>query len=279
MLIVFPDEMVTFRSSIPDLTPGLPAVSWCPVAATKQPAIEQDMKQTLHRANTRGRASFGWLESYHSFSFGHYHDPNRMQFGALRVLNDDRVAPGRGFDTHSHRNMEIISIPLKGDLEHRDSMGNTSVIRAGDVQVMSAGKGVAHSEYNKNPDRDVAFLQIWVLPDRAEVEPRYAQVSLEPESLKNRWHKVLGPRGKSEELWIHQDAWFHMGDFDAGQDIAYTLKDPRHGLYIFVIEGTVSVGGETLQRRDGMGVEGTEAVSMRILEPGRILLMEVPLAG
>lgn len=237
------------------------------------------MKKTLHRASTRGRASFGWLESYHSFSFGHYHDPGRMQFGALRVLNDDRVAPGRGFDTHSHRNMEIISIPLEGDLLHRDSMGNTSVIRAGDVQVMSAGKGVAHSEYNKNPDREVAFLQIWVLPDRAEVEPRYDQISLETTALKNRWHTVLGPRGQHPGLWIHQDAWFFMGDFEAGHQTTFTLKNPGHGLYVFVLEGAVEAGGEALHRRDGMGVEGAESVSFRMLEAGRILLMEVPLPG
>ncbi len=237
------------------------------------------MKKTLHRAASRGRASFGWLESYHSFSFGHYYDPNRMQFGALRVLNDDRVAPGRGFDTHSHRNMEIISIPLEGDLEHRDSMGNTSVIRAGDVQVMSAGKGVAHSEYNKNPDREVAFLQIWVLPDRPEVEPRYDQVSLHPETLQNHWQAVIGPRGQHGELWIHQNAWFHLGDFEAGQQTDHTLKDPLHGLYIFVIEGAVEVGGEVLRRRDGMGVEGVATLRFSMLEPGRILLMEVPLAS
>lgn len=237
------------------------------------------MKKTLHRAGTRGRASFGWLDSYHSFSFGHYFDPNRVQFGALRVLNDDRVAPGRGFDTHSHRNMEIISIPLEGDLEHRDSMGNTSVIRAGDVQVMSAGKGVAHSEYNKNAQREVAFLQIWILPDRADVEPRYDQVSLEPEALQNRWHTVLGPRGKHPGLWIHQDAWFHLGDFASGQEAAYTLKETGHGLYTFVIEGAVEVGGEVLHRRDGMGVEQASTLHFRMLEPGRILLMEVPLPG
>lgn len=235
------------------------------------------MKKTIHRASTRGRASFGWLESFHSFSFGHYYDPQRMQFGALRVLNDDRVAPGRGFDTHSHRNMEIISIPLEGDLEHRDSMGNTSVIRAGDVQVMSAGKGVAHSEYNKNPDREVAFLQIWVLPDRAEVPPRYDQITLEAAALQNRWHTVLGPRGKHPGLWIHQDAWFYLGDFEAGQKTDFRLQDPAHGLYIFVLEGAVEVGGEVLHLRDGMGVEGASTLAFRMLEPGRILLMEVPL--
>jgi redox-sensitive bicupin YhaK (pirin superfamily) len=237
------------------------------------------MKKTLHRADSRGRASFGWLESHHSFSFGHYHDPERMHFGALRVLNDDRVAPGRGFDTHSHRNMEIISIPLRGDLEHQDSMGNTSVIRAGDVQVMSAGKGVAHSEYNKNADQEVAFLQIWIIPDRPNVDPRYDQVQLDPDALRNRWHPVLGPRGKHPGLWIHQDAWFHLGDFESGQEPVYTLRDPNHGVYVFVIEGSAEAGGEVLHRRDGLGVEGARSLAFRMLEPSRLLLMEVPLIG
>lgn len=202
-----------------------------------------------------------------------------MQFGALRVLNDDRVAPGRGFDTHPHRNMEIISIPLEGDLEHRDSMGNTSVIRAGDVQVMSAGKGVAHSEYNKNEDREVTFLQIWIFPDRNDVEPRYDQISLDAEALRNRWQVVLGPRGKHEGLWIHQDAWFHLGNFGSGQEPAYTLQDPNHGVYIFVIEGSVEVAGEVLHRRDGLGVSEAGSLEFRILEPARVLLIEVPLLG
>jgi len=237
------------------------------------------MKKTLHRADTRGRAFFGWLESYHSFSFGHYHNPERMQFGALRVLNDDRVAPGRGFDTHPHRNMEIISIPLRGDLEHQDSMGNTSVIRAGDVQVMSAGTGVAHSEYNKNADQEVAFLQIWVLPDRANVEPRYDQIRLDTEALRNQWYTVLGPRGKHPGLWIHQDAWFHLGDFEAGQESAYTLHDANHGLYIFVIEGSAEVAGEVLHRRDGLGISEAGTLAFRFLEPSRVLLMEVPLGS
>jgi len=237
------------------------------------------MKKTLHRADSRGRASFGWLESYHSFSFGHYHDPERMHFGALRVLNDDRVAPGRGFDTHSHRNMEIISIPLRGDLEHQDSMGNTSVIRAGDVQVMSAGKGVAHSEYNKNADQEVAFLQIWIIPDRPNVEPRYDQITLDPEALRNRWHPVLGPRGKHQGLWIHQDAWFHLGDFESGQEAVYPLRDPNHGVYVFILEGSAEVAGEVLHRRDGLGVEGAPSLAFRMAEPSRVLLMEVPPLG
>ena len=178
------------------------------------------MKKALHPAGSRGHANHGWLESYHSFSFANYYNPERMQFGTLRVLNDDRVAPGMGFGTHPHRNMEIISIPLSGDLEHKDSMGNTTVIREGDVQVMSAGTGVNHSEYNKNKDREVAFLQIWVLPNKVNVAPRYDQISLNPSDLRDNWHAVLGPEGGDGDLWIYQDAWFHMGDFKGGDAAA-----------------------------------------------------------
>lgn len=234
------------------------------------------MKTILHRASTRGHADHGWLESYHSFSFAGYHNPERMQFGALRVLNDDRVAPGRGFGTHPHRNMEIVSIPLQGDLEHKDSMGNTAVIREGDIQVMSAGTGVQHSEYNKNGDREVAFLQIWILPDRVNVEPRYAQISLEDGDLQETWFPVLGPRGKHPGLWIHQDAWFHMGEFKAGQRSTYALKGEGHGLYAFVLEGTATAGGETLQRRDAAGFLETSEVAFDMEEDSRILLIEVP---
>ena len=235
------------------------------------------MKTIVHRASTRGHADHGWLESYHSFSFAGYHNPERMQFGALRVLNDDRVAPGRGFGTHPHRNMEIVSIPLHGDLEHKDSMGNTAVIREGDIQVMSAGTGVQHSEYNKNKDREVAFLQIWILPDRVNVEPRYDQISLQQGDLKGRWFPVLGPRGQHPGLWIHQDAWFHMGEFEAGQRSTYTMKDAGHGLYAFVLEGAVTVGGERLGRRDAAGVLETDNVAFEMEADSRLLLMEVPL--
>ncbi len=234
------------------------------------------MKTILHRASSRGHANHGWLESYHSFSFAGYHNPERMQFGALRVLNDDRVAPGRGFGTHPHRNMEIVSIPLRGDLEHKDSMGNTAVIREGDIQVMSAGTGVQHSEYNKNEDREVAFLQIWILPDRVNVEPRYAQISLEDGDLQNRWFPVLGPRGEHPGLWIHQDAWFHMGAFKAGQGSTYKLKDAGHGLYVFVLEGRITAAGETLNRRDAAGILDANEVAFDIEEDSRILLIEVP---
>src|SRR5690606_20497754 len=172
------------------------------------------MKKIIHRANTRGYANHGWLKSYHTFSFANYYDPERMHFGALRVLNDDTVAGGMGFGKHPHNNMEIISIPLDGDLEHQDSMGNTAVIRNGDIQVMSAGTGIYHSEYNKNKDKPVKFLQIWVIPNKGNVEPRYDQVTLNVADRHNKLQQIVSPKDGGEGVWIHQDAWFHLGKFD-----------------------------------------------------------------
>jgi len=234
------------------------------------------MKKVYHPSASRGHANHGWLESYHSFSFANYYNPERMQFGTLRVLNDDRVAPGMGFGTHSHNNMEIISIPLRGDLEHKDSMGNTTVIREGDVQVMSAGKRVNHSEYNKNKDRDVAFLQIWVRPNKVNVTPRYDQITLDPAKLKDQWHTLIGPEGKHSGLWIHQDSWFLMGDFKTGLSVPYQIREAGNGLYIFVLEGKATVGDQTLERRDGLGVWEFDSIEFHIEEDSRILLMEVP---
>jgi redox-sensitive bicupin YhaK (pirin superfamily) len=237
------------------------------------------MKKVLHTAESRGHADHGWLESHHSFSFGNYYDPDRMQFGTLRVLNDDRVAPGMGFGTHPHQNMEIISIPLKGDLEHKDSMGNTAVIRQGDVQVMSAGTGVRHSEYNKNKDQEVAFLQIWILPNKANVPPRYDQITLDPADLKAGWHPILGPEQKHNGLWIHQDAWFHLGDFKAGTASSYSIREPGNGLYCFVLDGSAHVEGERLGRRDALGVWETRQIDFDFKENCRLLLLEVPMSN
>jgi redox-sensitive bicupin YhaK (pirin superfamily) len=237
------------------------------------------MKKVVHTANSRGYANHGWLESHHSFSFAGYHNPERMQFGALRVLNDDRVAPAGGFGTHPHRDMEIISIPLKGALEHRDSLGNTAIIRQGDVQVMSAGTGVRHSEYNHYPDREVAFLQIWIIPDQAGVAPRYGQVSIDPKNTENQWLSVIGPRGKHDGLWIHQNAWLHLGGFQKGQKTAYSLREPGNGLYVFVLEGNLRAAGEQLDRRDALGVWETDAVEFEMEQDSEVLLLEIPMAG
>lgn len=235
------------------------------------------MKSVLHKANTRGHANHGWLDSHHSFSFANYRNPERMHFGVLRVLNDDRVAAGRGFGTHPHDNMEIISIPLEGDLEHKDSMGNTAVIKQGDVQVMSAGTGVYHSEYNKNRDEEVKFLQIWLFPNKRNVEPRYDQITLENTHLKNQLHQVLSPNPDDEGVWIHQNAWFHMGELEEGFETNYQLKDPNNGVYAFVLEGEVSIEGQSLNKRDGYGIWDTSALSLKADSDARILLMEVPM--
>jgi len=178
----------------------------------------------LHKAETRGDANHGWLHSRHTFSFADYYDPDRMHFGALRVLNDDRVEAGMGFGTHPHENMEIVSIPLEGDLEHKDSMGNISVIKSGDVQVMSAGTGITHSEYNKNKDRVVNFLQIWVIPNKNNVKPRYDQITLINSDRHNTLQQILSPNADDAGVWIYQDAWFHLGQFDKGVSTSYTIK-------------------------------------------------------
>lgn len=235
------------------------------------------MKTTLHKSETRGTANFGWLDSKHTFSFGHYHNPSRIHFGALRVLNDDTVKESRGFDTHPHRDMEIISIPLEGDLEHKDSMGNTAVIKQGDIQVMSAGTGVQHSEYNKNPDKEVKFLQIWVFPNKSGVEPRYDQQSMDPAKRKNAWDQVLSPNPDDDGVWIHQDAWFHMGELDEGINLPYTLKNPENGVYVFVLNGEIQIADKTLTSRDGLGVSETSEINFKANKKSQVLLMEVPM--
>ncbi len=230
----------------------------------------------LHRSDTRGHADHGWLNSYHTFSFAGYHDPARMNFGALRVLNDDTVAPGRGFGKHRHENMEIISIPLEGDLEHKDSMGNSSVIREGDIQVMSAGTGVFHSEFNKNPDKPVKFLQIWVLPNQKDVTPRYDQISIREMDTDNQFAQILSPDRNDQGVWIHQNAWFSMGNFDASRQATYELHHDENGLYIFVLEGGVLVNDQELSTRDGLGLWNRNSISFAFNRPSRVLLMEVP---
>ncbi len=231
----------------------------------------------IHRSDTRGFADHGWLKSRHSFSFAGYYDPKRINFGALRVLNDDIVVGGEGFGTHPHDNMEIISIPLEGDLEHRDSMGNITVIREGDIQVMSAGTGIYHSEYNKNKDKPVKFLQIWVFPDTKSVTPRYDQVTLNPDDRYNRLQQILSPYPDDEGVWIHQKSWFHMGKLDKDFTTEYSLRSAGNGVYIFVIGGDVSVNGQLLNPRDGMGIWDTPGFNITAISDCEVLLMEVPI--
>ena len=236
------------------------------------------MKTVLHKADTRGHANHGWLDSHHTFSFAGYQNQDRNHFGVLRVLNDDQVAAGQGFGTHPHDNMEIVSIPLEGDLEHKDSMGNVATIKEGDVQVMSAGTGIYHSEYNKNSDKEVKFLQIWVFPNQRNVEPRYGQISVRDLEKKNRFYQVLSPNPEDEGVWIYQDAWFHLGRFDANASDSYELKKEGNGVYIFVLEGEVEIDGQKLGKRDGYGVWETSSFELKSITDSRVLLMEVPMS-
>lgn len=236
------------------------------------------MKTILHKAASRGHANHGWLDSYHTFSFSGYYDPERIHFGALRVLNDDTVAGGMGFGTHPHDNMEIISIPTSGDLEHKDSMGNIQVISQGDVQVMSAGTGIQHAEKNKHHDREVKFFQIWLFPNQKNVQPRYAQQSFSDTDKHNRLLTVVSPIGSNDGgVQIHQDAWFSLGKLDKDKEISYLLKNKDNGVYAFVIEGDVSVNGVQLNRRDGLGITETDTLKIKADTAAEILLMEVPL--
>jgi len=231
----------------------------------------------LHKADSRGMANHGWLHSRHTFSFGGYQNPERMHFGVLRVLNDDRVAGGQGFGTHPHNNMEIISIPLEGDLVHKDSIGNVTTIHKGDIQVMSAGSGVSHSEYNRNPESDVKFLQIWLSPNKKNVTPRYDQISLKEEDRHNKLQQILSPFPDDEGVWFHQDAWFHMAKFEEGVSQKYELKKSGNGVYAFVLNGTININEIQLSERDGLGIWGIESLDLKAESNVELLLMEVPM--
>lgn len=229
----------------------------------------------LHKANTRGEANHGWLHSFHTFSFAGYRNDERNNFGNLRVLNDDTVTAGMGFGAHPHDNMEIISIPLSGDLAHKDSIGSQEIIKEGDIQVMSAGTGITHSEYNANKDKEVKFLQIWLFPNKFEVEPRYDQMTFP--AVRNELVQIISPNQDDAGLWIHQDAWFHLGKVDAGFETNYEMKNPENGLYIFIIEGDVTIDELTLNKRDAVGITNAESVSIKASSNAEILLMEVPM--
>jgi redox-sensitive bicupin YhaK (pirin superfamily) len=234
--------------------------------------------KVLHKASTRGSADHGWLKSFHSFSFANYYNPERMHFGVLRVLNDDYVAPGMGFGTHPHDNMEIISIPLDGDLEHKDSMGNTTVIRNGDIQVMSAGSGIQHSEFNKNSDQPVKFLQIWLYPNKKDVTPRYDQLTLRKEDRINKFQQILSPNKNDDGVWIHQNAWFYLAQLDVNTEILFELNKPGNGVYTFVLRGNVTVEDIELSERDGLGIWEIERLKYKAKSLTEILVMEVPMS-
>ncbi len=234
------------------------------------------MKKTLHKADTRGVAERGWLSSRQTFSFADYRNPERMQFGLLRVINDDVVQPSMGFGTHPHENMEIISIPITGELRHHDSMGNTQHIKVGEVQIMSAGTGLTHSEYNASDSEVVNFLQIWVFPKEPDIEPRYDQKLFSRDQRQGQFQNIVAPDQNAGGVWINQDAWFWLGDYKAGQSDTYTIKRSGNGAYFFVLEGSVALASEQLGSRDGLGIEGATSVGFEATEDCQLLVMDVP---
>jgi redox-sensitive bicupin YhaK (pirin superfamily) len=235
------------------------------------------MKKIVFNAISRGQADHGWLKAKHSFSFANYYDPNKVHFGVLRVLNDDVIAPGTGFSTHPHDNMEIITLPLSGDLEHKDSMGNTSVIHEGEIQVMSAGSGIFHSEFNTNKSKELNLFQIWIFPNKKNVEPRYDQMYLKEVEKTNELYQVLSPNKNDDGLWIHQNAWFYMGTLNKGWNDDYLVKASGNGIYVMVIEGEISIAGETLLKRDAIGLSETQSINIKSNSDSRILIMDIPM--
>ena len=233
------------------------------------------MNYIIHKAESRGHANHGWLDSHHTFSFAGYRNPERMNFGVLRVLNDDVIQGGTGFGTHQHQNMEIISIPLSGALEHKDSTGRHKVIATGDVQIMSAGKGIYHSEYNSLKDKSTAFLQIWLFPKKDNIEPRYDQKTFSTGDRKNKWQNVVAPNNE-KALFINQDAWFHLADLEKGKSLSYTKNNGNNLLYFFVIEGSVKVNNEILNRRDAIGIYDGDLSIEGTSDTSSLLLMELP---
>lgn len=232
----------------------------------------------FHPADTRGHANHGWLNAKHSFSFAGYYDPSRIHFGALRVLNDDIVAPGMGFGKHPHDNMEIITIVLDGALEHADSMGHTQAIHPNEVQVMSAGTGVFHSEYNHNKDKEVNLLQTWIFPNKKNVKPRYDQRVFPAEERVNQWQTLVSPEGKDDGgIKIHQDAWIYRATVEAGQTLSHKLHSTENGLYLFVIDGSANANGQQLTKRDAVGFTELDELNITADSKSDVLLFEVPM--
>ena len=234
------------------------------------------MKTVIDKANTRGYFNHGWLKTYHTFSFADYYNPRRIHFGALRVLNDDTVAPGEGFGMHPHKNMEVVSIPLQGYLRHGDSVQNESTIAPGEIQVMSTGTGIYHSEYNASKTEDAKFLQIWIMPRERNTRPVYQDFSITELERPNELAVIVSPDGSTPASLL-QDTWFSIGKVEAGKKLGYHMHQSHAGVYIFLIEGEVVVDGEVLKRRDGMGVYDTNSFELETLKDSHILLIEVPM--
>lgn len=235
------------------------------------------MTNVIHKSETRGRAHHGWLKSHHTFSFADYYRPDRMNFGALRVLNDDQVDAGQGFMTHPHKNMEIVSIPLSGALKHKDSTGREEVIRSGEVQIMSAGTGIAHSEMNASATEPVSFLQIWILPKELNISPRYQQAVFDKAARKNRFQTVVSPTEEADALWINQDAHFSLADIEAGKELTYKVRQKGHGVYVFLLDGEVSAEGEALAKRDAAGFTERSEIRLSAAKDSEVLVIEVPM--
>lgn len=235
------------------------------------------MEIVIHKAESRGGADYGWLNTRHTFSFADYYQRDRMNFGALRVLNDDIVQPGMGFSTHGHSNMEIISVPIYGELAHQDSTGSSGAIHKNEIQVMSAGKGIRHSEKNPSASEALNFLQIWVLPKLADVKPQYNQKVYSENERKDRLQLIVSPDGENDSLAINQDAYFHLSSVSAGKSIQYTLKNKRNGVYVFVIYGLMKIEGNILRKRDGIGIWETDSFTVEAENDLEVLFMEVPM--
>jgi quercetin 2,3-dioxygenase len=235
------------------------------------------MKTTLYKSETRGTAEHEWLHSRFSFSFAGYHDPSRMHFGLLRVLNDDIIEPGTGFGMHPHDNMEIVSIVLKGELLHGDNSGNQTALKRGEVQIMSAGTGIVHSERASKDHGEVHLLQIWVFPKERNIKPRYEQKVFDDSETKNKFHVLVSPDRSGDSLWINQDAWFSLGHFKESETVAYPIHKPGNGVFAFVIEGSMRAGQADLGKRDAIGISETEAIEMVIQPDSQILLIEIPM--
>jgi len=235
------------------------------------------MKTIIHKADSRGYADHEWLQTFHTFSFAGYNDPSRVRFGLLRVLNDDVIHPAMGFGTHPHDNMEIVTIPLQGALAHKDSMGHEEVIKSGEIQVMSAGTGLYHSEYNASETESVNLLQIWIFPKVRDFKPRYDQKTFEINDRQNKFQTVVSPEKNNNSLWINQDAYFSLGNFSKDQKVDYKIKQQRNGVYLFVIEGSIEINGDNLNRRDGIGIELTDSFDINVKEDSEILVIDVPM--
>lgn len=235
------------------------------------------MRKIVHKADSRGYFDYDWLKTYHTFSFSNYYDPERVNFGMLRVLNDDLVAAGQGFGTHPHNDMEIVSIPLSGALAHKDSTGTEKAIVPGEVQVMSAGTGILHSEYNHSKDNETNFLQLWIFPDMKGHQPRYDQKSFDPQERKNKIQFIVTPEKKVGNLWLNQDAYLSLTNLEKSKSLNYKIHTKGNGVYLFLIEGEISVGDESLLRRDGIGIYDTDEFTITAENNSQILIIEVPM--